>query len=108
KTTRATIVGTDPVTDVAVIKAEEVKDLTPATIGNSDSLKVGQKVVAVGSPYGLNATVTSGIVSALHRPVSVSTSEPVQPQNPFGDGNPFEQFERQPQQQQQPTTYPAI
>jgi putative serine protease PepD len=83
RTVRATIVGTDPVTDIAVIHAKGVDNLTPAAIGNSGSLKVGQKVVAVGSPYGLNATVTSGIVSALHRPVSVDTAEQPTPMNPF-------------------------
>jgi putative serine protease PepD len=102
-TAKANVVGTDPVTDVAVIKAEGVSDLTPATIGKSSSLQVGQAVVAIGSPYGLNSTVTSGIVSALNRPVSVASSQEQTPQFPFG----------QEQQQQQgqadlSTTYPAI
>ena len=70
---RATIVGTDPLTDTAVIQAEDVSGLTPATIGSSDDLAVGQQVVAIGSPFGLDATVTSGIVSALDRPVDVGT-----------------------------------
>jgi putative serine protease PepD len=103
-TARAHIVGTDPVTDIAVIRAEGVDDLTPARIGSSGNLRVGQSVIAVGSPYGLNATVTSGIVSALNRPVSVSTAEQQQPQDPFGL-DPFGQA--QPQQSQD-TTYPAI
>jgi putative serine protease PepD len=104
RTAKATVVGTDPVTDMAVIKAEGVSGLTPATIGKSTELQVGQSVVAIGSPFGLNSTVTTGIVSALNRPVSVSTAEEQQlPQFPgFGD----------PQQQQGPadlsTTYPAI
>lgn len=100
----AKVVGTDPVTDTAVIKVEGAKDLTPAEIGKSGDLQVGQQVVAVGSPYGLNATVTSGIVSALNRPVSVSQEDPQpQPQNPFG----FPQQQEQPQQRLS-TTYPAI
>ncbi len=70
-TAKATVVGVDELTDLAVIKAEDVDGLTPATIGSSDALAVGQAVVAVGSPFGLQATVTSGIVSALNRPVSV-------------------------------------
>ena len=70
---KAKIVGTDPLTDTAVIQAEGVSGLTPATIGSSDSLQVGQSVVAIGSPFGLDATVTSGIVSALKRPVNVGT-----------------------------------
>jgi putative serine protease PepD len=67
----AKILGTDPLTDTAVIQAEGVKNLTPATLGHSSSLQVGQGVVAIGSPFGLDATVTSGIVSALNRPVTV-------------------------------------
>jgi putative serine protease PepD len=67
----AEVVGTDPMTDLAVIQAEDVSGLTPATIGQSGQLDVGENVVAIGSPFGLEATVTSGIVSALHRAVSV-------------------------------------
>jgi putative serine protease PepD len=70
---KATLVGHDPLTDTAVIQAEDVSGLTPATIGASDSLQVGQSVVAIGSPFGLDATVTSGIVSALERPVDVGS-----------------------------------
>lgn len=72
-TAEATILGTDPLTDTAVIKAEGVDGLDAATIGRSENLDVGQGVVAVGSPFGLDATVTSGIVSALDRPVNVGT-----------------------------------
>ncbi|GAA1966310.1 hypothetical protein GCM10009798_28330 [Nocardioides panacihumi] len=71
----AKIVGTDPLTDTAVIKAEKVSGLKPATIGSSDGLAVGQSVVAIGSPFGLDSTVTSGIVSALDRPVNVGTDD---------------------------------
>lgn len=66
-----TVVGTDPITDTALVQAEDVSDLTPITIGESGNLDVGEQVVAIGSPYGLDATVTTGIVSALDRPVEV-------------------------------------
>ncbi|WP_432477445.1 S1C family serine protease [Nocardioides sp. GXQ0305] len=69
----ATVVGVDSLTDTAVIQAEDVDGLTPATIGTSGNVDVGQDVVAVGSPFGLDATVTTGIVSALDRPVNVGT-----------------------------------
>ena len=69
----ARVIGTDPLTDTAVIKAEGVSGLEKATIGKSSNLDIGQDVVAVGSPFGLDSTVTSGIVSALDRPVSVGT-----------------------------------
>jgi putative serine protease PepD len=69
RTVPATIKGTDPLTDLAVIHADAT-DLTPATLGQSGKLAVGQGVVAIGSPFGLEATVTSGIVSALNRPVT--------------------------------------
>jgi putative serine protease PepD len=74
-TATATTVGTDPVTDLAVIKAQNVSGLVPAKLGNSDALQVGEGVVAIGSPFGLDATVTSGIVSSLNRPVDVGTSQ---------------------------------
>lgn len=72
---KATVVGTDPLTDTAVIQAQDVDGLTPATIGKSANLDVGQEVVAIGSPFGLDSTVTSGIVSALDRPVNVGTDD---------------------------------
>ena len=71
----AEVLGTDPLTDTAVIQAQGVSDLTPATIGKSAELGVGEGVVAIGSPFGLDATVTSGIVSALDRPVNVGSDD---------------------------------
>src|SRR5215217_7836738 len=70
RTAKFSVVGTDPSSDIAVIKAEGVSDLTPITIGSSADLKVGQDVVAIGSPLGLEGTVTTGIISALNRPVA--------------------------------------
>lgn len=65
----ATYVASDVNTDVGVLKIEGVTDLPTLEFGNSSDLRVGQQVVAIGSPLGLSATVTSGIVSALNRPV---------------------------------------
>jgi putative serine protease PepD len=68
KSAKASIVGRDPNSDVAVVKAEGVSGLPVVDIGRSDDLRVGQAVVAIGSPFELSGTVTSGIVSSLHRP----------------------------------------
>jgi putative serine protease PepD len=65
-TAPASVAGTDPVTDLAVIEAKGVSGLQPATFGDSDTLAVGDTVLAVGSPLGLEGSVTAGIVSALH------------------------------------------
>ncbi len=62
----AELVGTDPLTDLAVIKID-AKNLTPAYLGNSEDVKVGQWVLAIGNPLGLTSTVTAGIVSAIGR-----------------------------------------
>lgn len=70
KTVPFSLVGTDPADDIAVVRAQGVSGLTPITIGSSKDLRVGQNVVAIGSPLGLEGTVTTGIISALDRPVS--------------------------------------
>ncbi len=67
KSASATVVGTDPATDLAVIQAQNVSGLTPASLGDSDKLQVGDQVLAIGSPLGLEGSVTFGIVSALDR-----------------------------------------
>src|ERR1700730_8912123 len=64
---RARVVGFDPETDLAVLKIDPKSQLTPVTIGNSDAVQVGDWAVAIGSPFGLEASVTAGIVSALGR-----------------------------------------
>jgi putative serine protease PepD len=88
KKVSADVVGTDPATDLAVIKASGVSGLKPVTFGNSDQLQVGDPVVAIGSPLGLEGSVTSGIVSALHRTLTESGNDQQQqpPGFPFGGG----------------------
>jgi putative serine protease PepD len=75
KTYTAKVVGTDSKKDLALLKLANASGLKPATLGNSDGVKVGDTVVAIGSPEGLTGTVTSGIISALSRDVTVSTDE---------------------------------
>lgn len=68
-TYEAKIIGTDEATDLALIKIDAEK-LTPITFGNSEDLKIGEWVLAVGNPFGFNSTVTAGIVSAKARSIS--------------------------------------
>ncbi|MEV5888496.1 S1C family serine protease [Nonomuraea fuscirosea] len=96
KTAKATVLGTDPATDLAVIKAEGVSGLAKVALGDSDQLKVGDDVLAIGSPLGLDGTVTSGIVSALDRTVT-SGNAPNEQQLPPGWGG-------RPQGQEETTT----
>lgn len=66
---RAKLIGYDVETDLAVIKMETAKELTPCRVGNSDAVQVGDWAIAIGSPFGLEATVTAGIVSATGRDI---------------------------------------
>jgi putative serine protease PepD len=100
RTVDATVLGTDPSSDLAVIQAQGVSGLTAATFGNSDDVKVGDEVIAIGSPGGLQGTVTTGIVSALDRKVTVSADDGEQQQQ----GYPFTDQ----QQSGGTTTYQAI
>jgi putative serine protease PepD len=83
RTVDAEVLGTDANSDLAMIQAKNVSGLTAATLGDSDSVKVGDQVIAIGSPAGLQNTVTTGIVSALNREVTVSAQDREQSQLPF-------------------------
>ena len=91
-TVRAEVVGTDPSTDLAVLRVEtSANALTPLPLGNSDKVRVGDPVVAIGNPFGLDRTVTSGIVSALQRlitaPNSFTIDHVIQTDAPINPGN---------------------
>jgi putative serine protease PepD len=76
RTYDATVVGTDPTTDLAVIKLTNApNDLKAIALGDANTLKVGEPVMAVGNPLGLAGTVTTGIISALNRPVTTSDQQ---------------------------------
>ena len=94
---QATVTGTDPRTDLAVVKATGVSDLKAASLGSSANMQVGDTVLALGSPLGLEGSVTEGIISAKDRTIQSSGEEDQQqtPQNPFGG---------QQQEQQQATS----
>ncbi|WP_374007062.1 trypsin-like peptidase domain-containing protein [Leifsonia sp. LS-T14] len=87
----AKIVGTDPTTDLAVIKLDNASGLTPITWGDSSKLNVGSTTVAIGAPLGLSGTVTDGIVSALNRSISIASSAAPKDDSNSGGGskNPF-------------------
>ncbi len=80
----ATIVGTDPVYDLAVIKLEDAAGMSPIEFADSDKLNVGDAAVAIGAPLGLAGTVTDGIVSALNRSITVASS--AVPEDSSGEG----------------------
>jgi serine protease Do len=67
---KARLIGTDPSTDLAVVKID-AKDLTPAALGNSDNVQVGEWALAIGNPLGLTSTVTAGIISAKGRSINI-------------------------------------
>jgi S1-C subfamily serine protease len=89
---RATIVGVDPSTDLAVLKINaQVRALTPLPLGDSDAVRVGDAVVAIGNPFGLERTVTAGIVSALQREITApngyTIDKVIQTDAPINQGN---------------------
>jgi putative serine protease PepD len=84
KKVTATIVGTDARTDLAVVKATGVSNLKAAKFGSSAKMQVGDTVLAIGSPLGLEGSVTAGIISAKDRTIQSSSEDQQQPQDPFG------------------------
>ncbi|MFE5258876.1 S1C family serine protease [Streptomyces coelicoflavus] len=74
-TAQATVVGRDSGYDLAVVKVKGVSGLTPMPLGNSDNVRVGDPVVAIGAPFDLAGTVTSGIISAKERPITAGGEE---------------------------------
>ncbi|WP_031073398.1 S1C family serine protease [Streptomyces sp. NRRL S-118] len=90
KVRTAKVVGTDPGKDLALIKLEGASGLKAAALGDSSGVRVGDQVVAIGSPEGLTGTVTSGIVSALDRDVTVAKDEGGQQPRDPRQGWPFE------------------
>lgn len=73
----ATIVGRDPDTDLAIIKIEPPSGLPVVSLGDSDKLSVGQKVLAIGNPFGLDRTLTTGVISGLQRPIRGTNNRPI-------------------------------
>lgn len=100
RTLQAKVIGTDPNTDLALIKVSAT-NLPIVKLGNSDDVKVGEWVLAVGNPFNLNSTVTAGIVSAKGRNIGIIGSEQEEEQSPFGSRTRY-------QQQQEPRLNKAI
>jgi putative serine protease PepD len=85
----ATVVGFDPISDIAVINIDDVSDMPYINIADSSALNVGDSTVAIGAPLGLSGTVTSGIVSALNRSITVASSAlPADPETAPQPNNP--------------------
>ncbi|MET4580640.1 putative serine protease PepD [Conyzicola nivalis] len=70
----AKLIGTDPISDLAVIKIDDATDLQPASFADSSKLNVGDTAIAIGAPLGLSGTVTDGIVSAINRSITIASS----------------------------------
>ncbi len=93
---KASFVGADPENDIAIIKIKPDRPLKPVRLGDSDGLQVGQEVFAIGNPFGLNSTLTRGIISALGRPLTTESGMVIEnviqtdaPINPGNSGGPL-------------------
>src|SRR5690606_8702839 len=96
----ATIVATDPVIDLAVIKLDDANGLQPITFADSDKLNVGQTAIAIGAPLGLEGTVTQGIISALNRSINVNAPQAPEEGDTQEDGQGFNFWNNTPELQQ--------
>jgi serine protease Do len=72
---KATVVGADPLSDIAVLQIDSKEKFTPVKFGNSDQARIGDWVIAIGNPFGLGGTVTAGIISARNRSIGLSRYE---------------------------------
>ncbi|WP_300344211.1 trypsin-like peptidase domain-containing protein [Nesterenkonia sp.] len=97
RVTTAEIVGTDPLSDLAVIQLAETENLTPAELGSSGDLNVGDQTIAIGAPLSLAGTVTTGIVSTLDRTIQVASAA-VEPEDIEPDTDMFEDTEGEQEQ----------
>lgn len=93
RVTTAEVVGTDPLSDLAVIQLADTEDLTPAELGESGDLNVGDQTIAIGAPLGLAGTVSTGIVSTLDRTIQVASSA-VEPEEVEIQSDLFEEEEQ--------------
>lgn len=93
----AEVVGTDPLSDLAVVKLDDTSGITPAELGESGELNVGDTAIAIGAPLGLSGTVTDGIVSTLDRTISVASAAA----EGEGSGDVAEEPRSQPQNPQE-------
>jgi putative serine protease PepD len=105
----AKVVGTDPISDLAVIKIDGATNLQPATFADSAKLNVGDTAIAIGAPLGLSGTVTNGIVSAINRSITIASSAaPSETQAPEDSTSPGDSpFDFWIPGQQDPATPPA-
>ena len=72
---KAKVIGSDPLSDIAVLKIESKEKFIPVKFGNSDKARIGDWVIAIGNPFGLGGTVTSGIISARNRDIGLTRYE---------------------------------
>ena len=72
---KAKVIGSDPLSDIAILQLETNEKFTPVKFGNSDNSRIGDWVIAIGNPFGLGGTVTSGIISARNRSIGLSRYE---------------------------------